>query len=231
LNTYQHLFFDLDKTIWDFDTNSHATLLDVYTLLNLKDAGMADFREFAKQYEIHNMDLWAHYREGKIEKEVLKWLRFEKTFNVFHYSNPETAKKFGKIYLEILPEKTALFPDSIKVLEYLYPKYHLHLITNGFDEVQFRKIENTHIAHYFKTVTTSDEAGAKKPDGFIFSFALARANAEKYHSLMIGDDLEVDIMGARDYGMDQVFFNHDRLVHSLNPTFEIYTLKELMEIL
>lgn len=231
MKKYKHLFFDLDKTIWDFDTNSAETLSDVFNLLNLKQFGIHDFDKFVRNYEIHNDQLWALYREEKIEKEKLKWFRFEKTFNEFNVSNPELAFNFGKTYLEILPSKKTLFPHSIEVLEYLYVKYDLHLLTNGFDEVQFRKIENSNIAKYFTSVTTSDEAGAKKPDEIIFNYALEKAEATANESLMIGDDLEVDIIGAMNSGMDQVFFNHKNLRHNELPTFEINSLMDLFKIL
>lgn len=205
--------------------------MDVYNLLNLKRFGIEDFEQFSRLYEINNDHLWSLYRDEKIEKEKLKWYRFEKTFNDFNYSNPDMAFNFGKTYLELLPLKKSLFPHSIEVLEYLFQRYTLHLLTNGFEEVQFRKIENSNIAKYFSSVTTSDEAGAKKPDGMIFRYALAKANAFPAESLMIGDDLDVDIIGAMNFGIDQVYFNYNGIMHSENPTYEINCLINLKNFL
>ncbi len=125
------------------------------------------------------------------------------------------------------------FPDAgtMEVLQYLHIKYSLHLITNGFEEVQHIKIREADIGKYFKTITTSEEAGVKKPDKQIFEYALEKAQAKISESLMIGDTLEVDIQGARNVGMDQVYYNPLKMDHTQAVSYEIGHLIELMEIL
>lgn len=226
IKLYRSLFFDLDNTLWDFHQNSEFTLsnlIDEYfpQLAKRKD-------EFYAIYYPVNDELWRQYREGLLTKEVLRWKRFYDTFHHFGIDNKEEITAFGEQYIKLSPYQTALFPQAIEVLAYLKQKgYNVYLLTNGFKEVQDIKIKTTGIDQYIDKMFTSDEAGYQKPHRKIFEYAVKCANARKTESLMIGDDLEIDIDGAKAFGIDQVFFNPGNLVHNNNPTFEIKALSEL----
>lgn len=230
MKIYKHLFFDLDRTLWDFDKNAFEAYKDIFLKHNLAEKGVSSLNDFTKSYLNHNAKLWSLYREGKIEKNNLRSLRFELTLLDFGIDDPGLAGQIGLDYITISPEKTNLFPNAIKTLDYLFGKYSLHLITNGFEEVQFRKLRICGLEKYFDKVITSEEAGSKKPDIRIFNYSLSKTGAKKEESIMIGDDPEVDIEGAKAAGIDQVFFNPDRIEHNGNATYEIFDLIELTRI-
>ncbi|MCF6342377.1 MAG: HAD-IA family hydrolase, partial [Bacteroidales bacterium] len=167
------------------------------------------------------------YRHGRIEKKVLSRLRFSLTLNDFGIVDEKMGAKLGKDYVAISPTKVNLFPNAIAILDYLEPGYSLHLITNGFSEVQDTKLRVSGMGKYFQTVITSEEAGVKKPNPEIFNYALGKAGAEAGSSLMIGDDFEVDIVGARNVGIDQVLFDPERKYRQNGSTFVIRDLGEL----
>jgi len=231
MKSYKHIFFDLDKTLWDFDKNSHETFNDIFIKHQLKEKGIPSLEDFLKVYVEHNLRLWELYRNGEIEKKLLSYKRFDLTINHFGIKDLGLAKAMGADYITLSPLKTNLFPHAHETLEYLKEKYKMHIITNGFEEVQHRKIEAADLRKYFDQVITSEEAGCKKPDQKIFRYALDKANAIASESLMIGDDLNVDIIGARDSGLDQVFFNNQRTQHNEVVSFEITNLKNLKKIL
>lgn len=228
---YKHLLFDLDKTIWDFESNSESTIREIYALLDLKAKGIEDFEEFHRVYEVHNLKLWELYRRDEIKKQDLMVKRFADALTYFGVDEPETAQKFSTRYLEILPSRTGVFPGTHEALEYLQGKYLLHIITNGFSEVQFTKLQNAGLRKYFSHIIISEDAGAKKPDKAMFDYALSTIGAKADECLMIGDDMEVDLLGARHAGMDQVFFNPMCIEHEEEFTFEIFGMEELVGIL
>ncbi len=230
MKTYEHIYFDLDRTIWDFDKNAIDTFKDIYTQYEL-DKIFNRFENFYNTYVKHNDKLWSDYREGKIEKSVLSYKRFWLTLNEFGIDDEELARRIAHDYITISPTKKELFPHAHETLDYLQKKYKLYVITNGFNEVQFTKLRNSNLDKYFEKVFTSEDAGAQKPNPVIFEHALAKVNADKDQSLMIGDDLQVDILGAKAFGLDQVYFNPFKKDHSEEITHEINSLKELQEIL
>lgn len=230
MKKYKHLYFDLDRTIWDLETNSYETLEDLFNKYEL-DRYFENADVFIKIYRGHNEKLWKLYREGKIQKVDLRNQRFNLALNDVGVDNPELAKKIGDDYINLSPTKKALFPYAHETLDYLSQKYDLHIITNGFKEVQHTKLENTNLAQYFKKIVTSDDAGAQKPRPEIFHYALTSVNAKKEESIMIGDDMKTDIAGAKNFGIDQVFFNSIHAEHEEQVTFEISSLEELKEIL
>jgi putative hydrolase of the HAD superfamily len=227
---YSHIFFDLDRTIWDFDENAQDTFRDIYAKYELEKI-FSNFDNFYNTYVKHNDQLWKLYREGKIEKSLLSYKRFAVTLEEFGVEDEELAKKIATDYITISPTKKRLFPFAHETLEYLHKKYEMHIITNGFNEVQFTKLQNSKLDKYFSNVFTSEDAGAQKPNPLIFEKALKFTNAAKEDCLMIGDDLEADIIGAKNVGLDQIFFNPNNKEHSELITFEIESLKELQEIL
>jgi putative hydrolase of the HAD superfamily len=229
---YQHLFFDLDHTLWDFETNSKETIRDVFLTHRLHETVTADFDFFFKKYSFHNKRLWHRYTQGFIRQDELKWKRMWHTLLEFKLGDETLAKKLSGTYLEILPGKKALFPHTKEILGYLTSKdYKLHLITNGFEEIQWHKLENAQIAHYFSAVITSEAACCLKPNKEIFDFAIGRAGCCYQESIMLGDNLDADILGAMNAGMDTIFVNHINEETTLKPTYIIYHLKELEDIL
>lgn len=228
---YRHLFFDLDHTLWDFETNSHETLKEVYYRHALDKRLTPDFGAFHERYSYHNKRLWDRYHHGQIKQEDLRWKRMWHTLLDFKEGSEELARLMSREYLEILPSKRALFPYAVEIIEYLQDKgYALHLITNGFEEVQWGKLRNSQIDHYFGEVITSERAMALKPHKEIFEFALAKTGATTADGIMLGDNLDADIRGAMEAGLDTVFVNHIGETTDLKPTYTVYHLKELETI-
>ena len=228
---YAHIFFDLDHTLWDFNRNSRETLEELFEIYSLKNYGIKAFEDFVSTYRVVNDRMWDMYRKNEISKEQLRNTRFYETLLAFEVDHPELASEIDREYIERSPHKTHLFPHAIDVLGYLSEKYHLHIITNGFSEVQDIKLTKSGLKPYFKHKITSEMVGVNKPDPKIFTYALNAAGAKRKDSIMIGDNLMVDVVGARRVGMDQVFFNPDGLPHGEDVTFEIRDLSELKSIL
>ena len=229
---YKDLFFDLDHTLWDFETNSKETIQELYTTHRLADLGIVDFDGFYSTYSAHNHRLWDRYTKGFIKQEELRWKRVYLSLLDFKVANEPLAKAMSQTYLEILPNKTHLFPYTIEILEYLKQKeYKMHLITNGFESVQFKKIKNSGLADYFIEVITSEASNSLKPQKEIFEYALKNAKASVNESIMIGDNESADIQGGINIGMDTIFVNHVQVVPTVPATYTITHLKELENIL
>ncbi len=228
---YKHLFFDLDHTLWDFDANAKITLTEIYSFFNLKELGVEPFEEFYKKYLHHNEILWNRYHKGYITGEELKWKRMWRTLLEFKIGDEKLARDLSRKFLELLPVKKQLFPHTIEILDYLVErKYQLHMITNGFEKVQWSKLENSGLGLYFGHVITSESSNSLKPRKEIFDFALQKTGATLANSIMLGDNLDADIQGAINAGMDTVFVNHINTTTSLLPTYTITHLKELENI-
>lgn len=232
---YKHIFFDLDHTLWDFETNARETLLELYAQYALTEKGIGSFEAFHQVYSRHNDMLWERFRKGFITRDVLRWKRMWLTLLDFRITDRKLAEEMSISFLEILPTRTHLFPHTPETLDYLKTKnYPLHLITNGFEETQMRKLQHSGIGQYFTCIITSEAAGSLKPHRGIFDYAMSRVNTTPAESLMIGDTLEVDILGAKEAGMDQVYFNEhlpDGAALAVEPTYTIRSLRELKEIL
>ena len=225
---YKHLFFDLDHTLWDFDTNAKETLTEIYSLFNLHQRVTAPFQEFYVAYLHHNEVLWDQYHKGLITADELKWKRMWRTLLDFRIGDEPLAKDMSARFLELLPTKKNLFPYTIEILDYLSKKnYILHLITNGFEKTQWSKLKNSGLGKYFTHVITSEISNSLKPKKEIFEYAIRIAKTSLAESIMIGDSLEADIQGAINAGMDSVFVNHINALTELKPTYTIHNLKEL----
>ena len=227
----KHIFFDLDRTLWDFEKNSHTTLLQLISHFNLTEKGIDTAENFIKKYKIHNAKLWDLYRDDKINKKELRSKRFLMALAEYGIDDKDLAEQFGLAYIKQSPLKTGLSPFSYEVLSYLKNKYTLHIITNGFEEVQHIKLAAADLKKYFDVVVTSEKAGVKKPNAKIFEFALEQANAKAEQSIMIGDDLVVDVLGAEKVGMQGIYFNPNKEEHKLEVVHEIFCLSELMTLL
>lgn len=221
-----HIFFDLDHTLWDFDKNSGFAFERIFNE-NKIDINLQDFLH---HYIPTNVKYWEMYRKDEITQSELRYGRLKETFNLINYKTDEsTINFFSHQYIEYLPKFTELFEGAIETLDYLSKKYNLHIITNGFHEVQDKKMSNSNIKHYFKTITNSEMAGVKKPNPLIFEHALQKASAKKKESIMIGDCLEADVGGALNFGMNAIFFNSNKI--KINQDFnQINTLIELQKI-
>ena len=231
MKTYKHLFFDLDRTLWDFEANSLITLQEIFKNRQLKEKGIESFEAFLGFYKPYNHQLWDKYKLGEIKKDFLSLERYRGTLKHFNINDDDLAFQISQDYIKISPTKTKLFPDTIKILDILKQKYQLHIITNGFNEVQFVKLKNSGLDIYFDQIITSEMIGIQKPAPQIFEYALKKANARIAESIMIGDDQEVDIMGASNYGLDQIFVNFNKIPLICNPNWEINELGELLDIL
>ena len=228
---YKHLFFDLDHTLWDFEANSRQTLEELYHSLQLRERGISDFDLFHRTYLAHNDKLWERYRNGYIKVDELRWKRMWLTLLDFKIGDEPLARKMDVLFLDSLPTRRLLFPYTLEILDYLAGKgYILHLITNGFEKTQHSKLEHAGLAGYFTEVITSEGSNSLKPHKEIFEYAFRVTGAEKKESIMIGDSLEADIQGGINAGIDQVYVNHLHLEPSIQPTYTVYSLKELEDL-
>jgi putative hydrolase of the HAD superfamily len=233
MKQYKHLFFDLDHTLWDFEANAKDTLYELYLKYDLIKIGIENFDDFFCKYSIHNEKLWSRYTKGFIKQEELRWKRLWLTFLEYKIANEPLSKQIAQDFLQILPTKKTLFPYTIEILQYLKGKqYSLHLITNGFENVQYKKIKNSNIQVYFQEVITSEGSNSLKPNKEIFEYALHQSKATKNESLMIGDNLEADILGGINIGMDTVYVNYLNIcATNIKPTYTITHLKQLEDFL
>lgn len=230
-NNITHVFFDLDHTLWDFETNSREALSEIFDLFELKNRRVRSALDFIHVYERVNEKMWAQYREGTLSKAKLRSGRFPKALSSFNIYDDQLAEKINDYYLEHSPLKTNLFDHTHRVLEYLNSKYSLNIITNGFEEVQQVKMKNSDLNQYFDKVITSEMVGVRKPDPKIFEHALSEANAKAEASVMVGDDLVADVQGAMQMGLKGVFFNPKETKHGATVHKEVFCLSEIKDFL
>ena len=203
----KHIFFDLDHTLWDFDKNSEYTFKKIF----IENKIDIDINVFLESYIPINTNYWKLYRENNISKDKLRYGRLKDTFNVLNLKvSTQTIYKLSDDYIIHLSSFNFLIEGTHSILRYLYEKYELHIITNGFQEVQNKKLITSEIDGYFKTITNSEMAGVKKPHQKIFQLAINKARAEFQSSIMIGDNLDADINGALNAGMDAILFNYHK---------------------
>jgi len=219
----KHVFFDLDHTLWDFEVNSNQTFKFIFNQNNIK----IDFEAFKQCYYPINEIYWKKFRENKVSKEALRYGRLSDTFKKLNYRvNDDMIVILSEAYIENLSNYSALIEGTIDILNYLKPKYIMHIITNGFEEVQGKKMKNAGLNSYFKNIITSEQVGVKKPNPEIFNFALSKCGAKADESIMIGDNYEADVLGALNVGMDAVFCNFTN--HSnANNTKSVTKLNQL----
>jgi putative hydrolase of the HAD superfamily len=202
------VFFDLDHTLWDFEKNSALAFEKVLK----KNEIHVDLNAFLEFYIPLNLKYWEKYRNDEVSQQELRYGRLKDTFDLLNYEIDDASiDLLSKEYIHYLPQFNYLFDGTIEVLDYLKSKYNLHIITNGFQEVQAGKMKNSGIDKYFKTITNSEMAGVKKPNPKIFEYALLKANVEKHNSIMIGDCIDADVRGALDFGIDAIHFNENKI--------------------
>jgi putative hydrolase of the HAD superfamily len=222
----KHLFFDLDRTLWDFDKNSEFALKQIISEEKLASR-VGSFEKFLCIYVEENSRLWQMYGKGLLSKEILRYKRFQDTLSYFGLDDIDLAKRMGDAYVDLSPRQTQLFPNTKESLNELQLiGFKMHIITNGFSEVQYIKLENCGLIKYFDVIVCSEVIGKNKPDPLIFAHALTQAKVHSTNSLMIGDDYHADINGAIQSGMHAVLFDpYDKE----KSDFE-YKIKDLSEV-
>jgi len=211
---FKHIFFDLDHTLWDFDKNSNLTFKQLFNIHKIE----IELEDFLAVYSPINFEYWKRYREERVSKEALRYGRLKDTFDALSFNvSDELIDQLSFDYIDFLPNNNYLFDGVFELLEYLAPKYKLHIITNGFEEVQHLKLEKSGIIKYFDEIITSETVGVKKPNPKVFKYALEKAGAIPENSVMIGDNLEADIIGALNCGITSIHFNlHDEKFEQKN---------------
>jgi putative hydrolase of the HAD superfamily len=231
LQNIQYVFFDLDRTLWDFESNSEATLKELFLEFGLIDKlGVSD-DDFIYEYKRINEIFWNDYRNGVIKKEELRYARFEAALKFFGHADRTMASDIGELYISRSPKKTGLVDGTMDLLEYLKAKYELHIITNGFEEVQHIKMKSSGLDSYFGHIITSESAGAKKPDPIIFHHAARLTGAKPENSIMIGDHFEADVVGALEVGWKAVLYEPNREKAEDSAFLHIHHLSELKHLL
>lgn len=229
--SYKNLFIDLDDTLWDIHLNGRECLEEIY-----RDYGYAEFyASFDDYYQVYmpgNHHLWALYRQGKISKEELIVERFLAPVRVFGIDDPAYAKKLNDDFLDRTTRKTRLIDGALELLAYLKPRYRMHILSNGFREVQYKKIENSGLMPYFDKIILSEDAGINKPHPDMFTYALKNTNSKRNQTIMIGDSWDADIVGARNSRIAQIWLNPaDEAPQGFKPTHTVHTLAEIKNIL
>lgn len=220
----QHIFFDLDHTLWDFEKNSALTFQEILPASNIT----VDFNMFIKTYIPINFSCWKKYRLEQVTKHELKYLRLKETFDALDYDvNDDIIHHLSEEYILKLPNYNNLFEGTFEILEYLQSKYQLHIITNGFEEIQTKKMEKSGISKFFNEVITSESVGVKKPNPKVFEYALEKANTNASCSIMIGDNIEADIKGALDCGIRAIHYNSE---NNKNIPQNITSVNHLLEL-
>jgi len=228
---YKVIFFDLDHTLWDYETNSCETLKELYTQYDLQAKGVTTTEDFLQTFREVNAALWVLYDQGLIDSEVIRKERFKKVLSPFGAYEEKLCYEISHEYLHTCPKKGNLIPHAYEILEYLKAHYALSVITNGFEEIQHLKLASGNLQGFFDHIVTSQKAGHKKPARQIFDYALGLNGIACHEALMIGDNLVTDIGGARNAAIDAVYFNPDKISHDQKPDFEIGGLHELYEML
>lgn len=222
------IFFDLDHTIWDFDLNARETLHELYYTHKFNDLfNRPNSDEFIETYTLNNHRVWDLYHHGKIDKPTLRKLRFADTFTQLGVDPALFPVAFENDYLAICPTKTNLFPNAIETLSYLQNRYNLHLISNGFKEACEKKLKHSDLEKYFKTIVISEVFGVNKPDPRIFDYAVSNGEANKEYSIMIGDNIDADVRGALNAGLEAIYFN---VVGAEKPKDVQHMIADLQEL-
>ncbi|MBL6447034.1 YjjG family noncanonical pyrimidine nucleotidase [Fulvivirga sp. 29W222] len=231
MQKYKVILFDLDHTLWDYDKNSRETLNEIYINYKLKTLCGFSFDQFNYRFSKVNSGLWRQYDHGLIDRSTIRKERFNRILNHFRIQDSELALRMADDYLNICPTKTNLLPFAHDALSYLKQKYDMYILTNGFDDVQEIKLSKSNLKSYFSGMITSETIGHRKPSKEIFNHALEVAGSACHNTLMIGDNLLADILGAKGASIDSVYFNPLQKEHRESIHLEINCLSQLMNIL
>lgn len=228
---YKCVIFDLDHTLWDYDTNCAEALHDLYLKHGLEKRGISTFEELLTVFLEINNSMWDQYDLGIIQRDVIRYQRFHRILTKLGVDDYRLSLEMSGDYVALSPTKKNLLPNAKPLLDYLKQKYPLLIITNGFDEIQSVKLSSSGIDSYFEKVITSEKVGHKKPAKEIFDVALRHGNYTPQEVVMIGDNLNTDIKGAQNAGIDSVYFNPTKKPHNHTTNYEIQDLIELKSIL
>ncbi len=228
MENIKHIFFDLDNTLWDYRRNAKITLAKLYEEFQIKDTYGYTFDQFYPFYYESNEQLWADYRDGKVNKEQLRARRFPEAFANLGIPNAKFALDFEQRFVDQVTTSNYVVEGAEEILEYLNPKYNLHILSNGFEEVTHQKINGSIVKNYIQTITTAEEAGAPKPEAKAFQTAFDKTDAHPDESVYIGDDWVADIVGAKRFGMQAIFFNPLNESHLWIE--EVPVIEKLMEL-
>lgn len=231
LKKYETIFFDLDHTLWDYEANSLEALNELHSHFDLYNFAGVTLDRFLKTFKSVNDGLWSNYNRGAIDRDHIKKYRFNNILKSFGVEDIELSMEMSSLYISECPKKTNLMPYAIETLDYLNDKYRMFLLTNGFDDVQQLKLRTSNLEHYFKDMITSETCGHRKPSREIFDYTLKKANTKAEQTIMIGDNLAADIVGARNATIDTVYYNPTKESHKEDVNFEIRCLSELTNIL
>ena len=232
---YSALFFDLDNTIWDFHSNSLLSLQDIFKIYDLEYFCKCDFKHFYSIYAKYNDEAWTKFALNMISIHELKLTRFKKTFAELGYIiSDEKSMEINDNYLNILPTKAQIFPGVIDVLETLRKNHKMHILSNGFYEVQINKLKLSGLETYFDKIITSESAGVQKPNVAIFDYAFDITGATRETSIYIGDEFNTDIVCAFNAGVDNIWVNRKHLAISsqiVKPTYEVDDIGKILSII
>ncbi len=231
-NHYQHILFDLDRTLWDFEKNNEYTLHQLYEHFDIAARSGKSFNVFYSTYRIVNHALWSLYQDGRIEKEYLKYKRMYLTLKEIDVDDASTSSQMVDLYTDEVPLQTILMPGALEVLQKLSEKSQIHIVTNGFKEVQYRKVKRSGIEPFIKNLFISEEIGFQKPDKRMFDYVLNHIKAAPEHCIMIGDDWSVDIEGARKANINAIYFNPGACKNNTDIMVrEVKKLSDILEII
>lgn len=228
---YRFIFFDLDHTLWDFEQNSSETLSELYVKYELASLGVSSEDLFKEQFSLVNRELWAQSEVGKMNREELRLTRFRLVCEKLGVMDEALANQMGEEYVSLCPTKKLLLPFALDMLKYLYQKYPLYILTNGFSDVQAVKLESAGILPFFKGVYTGEEFGVSKPEKAYFQGVMQKVGAQPQECLMIGDNLKTDILGAQNAGIDHIYYNPGGRSYFMQVQHEIQCLSELAKLL
>ncbi|MBR5297873.1 MAG: YjjG family noncanonical pyrimidine nucleotidase [Parabacteroides sp.] len=231
MSKYKNLFIDLDDTLWDTYHNNKECLEEMYNTHHW-DQHYASFEAFFSIYWPYNNHLWSLYRNREINRQTLIFERFHHVLSPMGIEDPQIILAMNEEFLERTTAKTKLISHTLDILEYLRPSYNMYILSNGFREVQFKKLSNSGLAPYFSKMILSEDACIQKPHKAIFDYALKNTNSRRHESLMIGDSWDADIVGAHNAKIDQLWFNpYDFPTNGFEPTYSIKSLLEIKNIL
>lgn len=231
MTRYKHILFDLDHTLWDFERNSMETLVELFDFYDLGRFKKFNCQDFTNKFREVNTVLWDLYDRNEIDRYYIRAFRFQMILKQLGLEDEDIPPDISEVYLRICPTKGNVVPDTFEVLDYLKGQYKMHIITNGFDDIQDTKLNSSNLKGYFDKIFTSEAVGFKKPSKEMFEKAVEWIGTDKKSCVMVGDNIETDIKGAINASLDVIFFNPDKLLHDLPVTYEIASLLELKTIL
>lgn len=228
---YTHLFFDLDHTLWDYEENARQMLNELYLRYQLESIINSGSRHFTDVFFEVNDSLWDQYDRGVIHKSVIRNERFDRILAAFGITNNELAKNINRDFISECPHKTNVVSGAVDLLTFLKPNFGIHIVTNGFKEVQWIKLSKSGLDKFVDHVFISEEIGVKKPEAGFFEFSLNKVNCKAVESIVIGDNLNTDIKGARDFGIDNIYYNPKKISHAEKVTWEIDHLSQIRDLI